>query len=305
MRILVTGAGGMLGHDLVRAATSTGVECVALTHGELDVTDAARAHTVVSAAKPDVLLNCAAWTDVDGAESAVDAAVAANGEGAGNVARAASRAGAWTIQVSTDYVFDGAKRTPYLESDATRPLSAYGTSKLAGESAVAREAPESYTIVRSSWLFGAHGHCFPATILRLAREREELTVVDDQVGRPTFTGHLAGALLTLCETRPLGIVHVAGEGSCSWFELAGEVVAAADLSARVNPGTTAEQGRPASRPPYSVLGTERPDEAPALPHWREGLAAYMTATGATQRATPPALTSSRALTSPHTNRAPG
>jgi dTDP-4-dehydrorhamnose reductase len=233
--------------------------------------------SAVAAASPDVVVNCAAWTDVDGAESAAEAALAVNGPGAGNIAAAATRAGAWTIHVSSDYVFDGAGETPYLESDATNPLSSYGRSKLAGELAVAREAPASHTIVRSSWLFGVHGRCFPATILRLARERSELTVVDDQVGCPTFTGHLSEALMTLCGTRPGGIVHVAGGGSCSWFELAAEVVAAAGLSTRVAPGTTAEQRRPAPRPAYSVLGTERGDEAPALPHWRQGLAAYMAA----------------------------
>jgi dTDP-4-dehydrorhamnose reductase len=274
MRILVTGAGGMLGHDLVSAG---GAECVALTRHELDITDGAAVRAAVAAASPDVVVNCAAWTDVDGAESADEAALAVNGPGAGNVAAAATRAGAWTIHVSSDYVFDGAKGTPYLESDATNPVSSYGRSKVAGELAVAREAPASHTIVRSSWLFGAHGHCFPATILRLAGERSELTVVDDQVGSPTFTGHLSDALITLCGTRPVGIVHVAGGGSCSWYELAGEVVAVAGLSTRVAPGTTAEQGRPAPRPPYSVLATERPDDAPALPHWRAGLAAYMAA----------------------------
>lgn len=277
MRILVTGAGGMLGHDLVSAARAAGFETLAPTHGALDVTDATSLEAAISAASPDVVVNCAAWTDVDGAEAAAGAAQAVNAAGAGAVARAASRVGAWTIQISSDYVFDGAKDTPYLESDATAPLSAYGRSKLAGEAAVAHESPGAHTIVRSSWLFGAHGRCFPVTIQRLASEREELTVVDDQVGCPTFTGHLADALITLCTTRPVGVVHVAGGGACSWFELAGEVIAMSGLAARVKPGTTAEQQRPAPRPRYSALGTERPGDAPALPHWREGLGAYMAA----------------------------
>lgn len=275
MRILVTGAGGMLGQDLVSAANATGPECIALTHSELDITDAADVETAMGAAAPEVVVNCAAWTDVDGAESALEAALAVNGEGAGNVARAAKRAGAHIIHISSDYVFDGAKRSPYVESDATAPMSAYGQTKLAGEQVVAREAPNSHTIVRSSWLFGTHGHCFPATILRLARERAELTVVDDQVGCPTFTGHLAQALLTLCEQRPQGILHVAGGGSCSWFELAGEVIRVAGLSTRVKRGKTADQGRPAPRPAYSVLRSEQ--GAPELPDWREGVQEYMTA----------------------------
>jgi dTDP-4-dehydrorhamnose reductase len=277
MRILVTGAGGMLGHDLMTVADDARVESVGLTRAELDITDAGEVAAAIQDASPDVVVNCAAWTNVDGAESEFDAALAINGEGAGNVAAAARRAGAWTIQLSTDYVFDGRKRTPYLESDPTAPLSGYGRSKVAGEDAVMREAPDAHTTVRSSWLFGAHGHCFPATIRRLADERDELTVVDDQVGCPTFTGHLALALLALAETRPLGVLHVAAGGSCSWFELAAQVVTDAGRSTRVIPGKTTDQSRPAPRPAYSVLGTERDAVAPLLPHWREGLKDYMAA----------------------------
>lgn len=279
MRILVTGAGGMLGHDLVGAASAAGIECVGLTHPELDVADAADVASAIEAAAPDVVINCAALTDVDGAEAEFDGALVINGDGAGNVGAAARRAGAWTIQISTDYVFDGNKRTPYVESDPTGPLSAYGRSKLAAEHAVAREAPDAHTIVRSSWLFGAHGRCFPATILRLAGERDELTVVDDQVGCPTFTGHLAQALLTLAETRPEGVVHVAGAGSCSWCDLAKQVVALAGRATQVTPGRTQDLRRPAPRPGYSVLGTERRAEAPSLPHWRDGLVQYMATRG--------------------------
>jgi dTDP-4-dehydrorhamnose reductase len=278
MRILVTGAGGMLGHDLVEAAQAASVDLTAFTHAELDVVDAGQVERALTAARPDVLVNCAAWTDVDGAESAPDGAHRVNADGARHLARVARRAGVWIIHISTDYVFDGSKRSPYIESDPTAPASAYGRSKLAGEQAVAQAAPEHHTIVRSSWLFGAHGRCFPATILRLAAERDELTVVDDQVGCPTFTAHLAHALLTLCETRPLGVVHVAGEGSCTWYDFAREVVRSAGLSTRVLPGRTAAQHRPAPRPAYSVLGTERPADAPRLPHWRAGLTAYMAAT---------------------------
>jgi dTDP-4-dehydrorhamnose reductase len=279
MRILVTGAGGMLGHDLLDAASAAGVECLGLAHAELDIADAAEVAAAVQKVAPDVVVNCAAWTNVDGAESEFDAARAINGDGAGNVAAAARSAGVWTIHVSSDYVFEGNKRTPYVESDPTGPLSGYGRSKLAGEEAVGREAPNAHTIVRSSWLFGAHGHCFPATIMRLAGERDELTVVDDQVGCPTFTGHLAQALLTLCRTRPLGILHVAGGGSCSWYELAKQVVADTGRPTQVIPGKTSDHPRPAPRPANSVLATEREADAPSLPHWREGLAGYMAARG--------------------------
>jgi dTDP-4-dehydrorhamnose reductase len=156
-------------------------------------------------------------------------------------------------------------------------LSAYGATKLAGEHRVAAAAPSAHTTVRSSWLFGAGGPCFPATIRRLAAERDELKVVDDQVGGPTFTGHLARALIELAHSRPLGIVHVAGGGSCSWFQFAREIVAATRADCQVQPCTTAEFPRPAPRPAYSVLGTERETEIPRLPDWREGLSDYLTA----------------------------
>ena len=268
----------MLGRDLVEAAGSAGHEVVAVDRAEADVTNAAAVVATVRGARPEVVINCAAWTDVDGAESAFDAALAVNGAGAGNVARAAAEHGAWVIHVSTDYVFDGSKREPYLESDAAAPMSAYGRTKLAGETEVRQVAGDRYTIVRSSWLFGAGGPCFPATMLRLAAERDELTVVDDQIGSPTFTGHLAGALLELAATRPLGVVHVAGGGACSWFELARETIRSAALSCDVKPGRTVDLGRPAPRPAYSVLGTERGAVAPRLPDWHDGLAEYLAAT---------------------------
>ncbi len=279
MRLVITGAAGMLGQDLVLAAGRAAHEAVAFSRAELDVTDRAQVDEVVGGAGADVVINCAAWTNVDGAEEALEQAIAVNGAGAGNVARAASAAGAWTIHVSSDYVFDGTKREPYVESDPVAPQSAYGESKLAGEREVAMHAPERHTIVRSSWLFGAHGPCFPATILRLAQERDELKVVDDQVGCPTFTGQLAEALLNLAgrESPPAGIVHVAGGGYGSWYEFAREIVACSGLRCEVKPCITAEMPRPAARPAYSVLGTERGGEAPALPHWREGLAEYLVA----------------------------
>ncbi|HEY8763314.1 MAG TPA: dTDP-4-dehydrorhamnose reductase [Solirubrobacteraceae bacterium] len=277
MRLLITGAAGMLGLD-VAAAAADDHEVFAAPRADLDITDPEALAASVSHARPDAVINCAAYTNVDLAERSIEAACAVNGDGAGNVARAAAAAGAWTIHVSSDYVFDGTKRQPYLESDPVAPASAYGRSKLAGERAVSRSAPGSHTIVRSSWLFGAGGPCFPATIRRLAAERDELSVVDDQRGCPTFTGHLARALLTVAQQRPIGIVHVAGSGDCTWFQFAQEIVARSGSAAEVRPTTTAEMARPAPRPAYSVLGTERAAEAPSLPHWRDGLAEYMTAT---------------------------
>ncbi|HEV3056028.1 MAG TPA: dTDP-4-dehydrorhamnose reductase [Solirubrobacteraceae bacterium] len=273
MRILITGAAGMLGHDVIQAAASH--EVVALSRAELDITDERAVNAAVERVLPDVVVNCAAWTDVDGAESALDDALAVNGVGAGVVAAAASGAGAWTVHVSSDYVFDGSKRSPYVESDPVGPVSAYGHSKLAGEEAVAAAAPDSHTIVRSSWLFGVAGSCFPKTILKLAAERPVLRVVDDQVGCPTYTGHLAGALLDLAERRVPGVVHVAGGGSCSWFEFARAIVSVSGLTSAVEPCSTDEFPRPAPRPAYSVLRSELGDRVPALPPWQEGLSEFM------------------------------
>jgi dTDP-4-dehydrorhamnose reductase len=277
MRLLITGAAGMLGQDVLSAAGAAGHDTVALSRAELDITDFPAVERALTDSAPDVVINCAAWTDVDGAESSEAEAQAVNGRGAGNVARAASAAGAWTIHISSDYVFDGAKRAPYVESDDAHPRSAYGRSKLAGELEVAQEAPARHTIVRSAWLFGAGGPCFPATILRLAAERDRLTVVDDQVGSPTFTGHLAKALVELAsiDPRPVGLAHLAGAGACSWYELARELVTGRGLDTAIVPGRTEDLGRPASRPAYSVLGTERGAQLPALPDWREGVAEYL------------------------------
>jgi dTDP-4-dehydrorhamnose reductase len=282
MRLLVTGAAGMLGQDLVTAAQVAGHDVTALAHGELDVTDAVAVQRAVAGAAPDVVVNCAAWTNVDGAESSAQTAVAVNGEGAGNVAAAAEAAEAWVIQISTDYVFDGRKSAPYVESDPVGPLSQYGISKLAGEREVAARAPKRHTIARTAWLFGAGGPCFPATIMRLAGERDELTVVDDQRGCPTFTGHLARALVGVAVgDPPLGVVHLAGGGACTWYELAREVVGSVRPRCEVKPGRTADVPRPAPRPANSVLVSERGGAAPALPHWREGLSEYLAAKVAT------------------------
>jgi dTDP-4-dehydrorhamnose reductase len=274
MRLLITGAAGMLGQDVLAAAATAGLDALPLTRAQLDITDADAAAAAIAGAGADVVVNCAAWTDVDGSESAPEAARLVNRDGAGNVARAAAEAGAWTIHLSSDYVFDGSKRTPYVESDPVHPLSAYGSSKLAGEAAVAEGAPGAHTVVRSAWLFGAGGRCFPARILELAAERDTLTVVDDQVGCPTFTGHLAEAIVELSRTRPSGVLHVAGGGACSWFEFARAIVSFAGLDCEVEPCATEEMPRPAIRPAYSALGSER-SEAPTLPDWRRGLEQYM------------------------------
>ena len=262
----------MLGQDAVAAARRAGHDATGLTRAELDVTDAAAVRDAIGRAQPAAVINCAAWTDVDGAEAEEAAATAVNGAGAGNVAVAAAAAGALVVHVSTDYVFDGEAREPYLESAAVAPASAYGRSKLAGERAVAQSCPRS-AIVRASWLFGAGGRNFVDTMLRLAGERDELTVVDDQIGCPTFTGHLAPALVEIAERGLTGVLHVAGGGECTWYDLAMAAFEERGLRPTVHRGRTEDLGRPAPRPAYSVLRSER--GAPELPHWREGLKAHL------------------------------
>jgi dTDP-4-dehydrorhamnose reductase len=232
----------------------------ALTRADWDVTSPA---PVMAA--PDLVLHAAAWTDVDGAEVDPQGAAAVNVGGTSNVAAL----GVPLVYFSTDYVFDGRKRRPYVESDGPNPISAYGRSKLHGEAATGGDA----WIVRSSWLFGSTGNNFVRTILRLGAEREELAIVEDQRGCPTYVDHLAAAVRELVEL-PHGIWHLAADGECTWFELAQEIVRAAGLPCRVRPISTAALGRPAPRPAYSVLRSEKA-EAPRLPHWREGLAACL------------------------------
>ena len=258
----------MLGHDVVAAAESAGHDVVALARRDLDIADAGAVRAAVAAARPDAVVNCAGWTDVDGAEADEPGATLINGTGAAHVAAAAP----YVVHVSTDYVFDGTATEPYTEGDPTGPRSAYGRSKLAGEHAVA--AAGEHAIVRSSWLFGPHGKNFVATMLRLASERDELNVVADQIGCPTFTGHLAPALVEIAERGLGGVLHVAGGGSCSWHELARATFEEAGVSATAHPVTTAEFPRPAPRPAWSVLHSNRPD-APVLPAWREGLSSYL------------------------------
>jgi dTDP-4-dehydrorhamnose reductase len=280
--LLITGAGGMLGQALVAEASARGHEHVALDHAGLDVTDAEAVTGAVAQAAPACVINCAAYTDVDGAESDPRGALAVNGAGAGNVARAAAAIGARLLHLSTDYVFDGRARRPYVESDPTGPASSYGASKLAGEREVVAAGAE-HVIVRTSWLFGAGGRNFVDTMLGLGAEREQLDVVSDQVGCPTWTGHLAPALLDLAERDVAGVMHVTGGGSCSWNRFAAEIFTLAGLDCEVVETTTAAAARPAPRPAFSVLGSERSD-APRLPEWREGVRAYLAQRGSLAKA---------------------
>jgi dTDP-4-dehydrorhamnose reductase len=251
-RVVVTGAGGQLGRALSEAFPGSR----GLTRDDWDVT-----LPPPELGDLDLVLHAAAWTDVDGAEADPQGAAAVNVGGTQHV----SELGAPVVYFSTDYVFDGRASRPYVESDAPSPLSAYGRTKLHGEGA----AGERAWIVRTAWLFGATGTNFVRTMLRLGRERDEVAVVDDQRGCPTFVGHLAAATREVVEL-PFGVWHLAAEGDCTWAEFAVAVFEDAGIDCRVRRITAAELGRPAPRPAYSVLRSERP-ETPRLPHWREGL----------------------------------
>ena len=301
MRLMVSGAGGMLGHDVMRAGRRAGHELAGLGRGELDVADGEAAERAVARLRPEAIVNCAAWTDVDGAETNRRQAHAVNADGAGNLARAAASAGVPLVHVSTDYVFSGEAPLdarglprPYMESDPTGPRSVYGHSKLAGEHQVL-VASAAHTIVRSSWLFGVDGHNFVATMLRLAGEQQAggsegagkpprpLRVVSDQTGCPTWTGHLAPALLGLIEREVRGLVHLAGSGQVSWHGFAREVFRQAEVDCLLEPATSAQLARPAPRPAWSAMASERPDVLP-MPDWRDGLAGYLAARAGMMRA---------------------
>jgi dTDP-4-dehydrorhamnose reductase len=273
LRILVAGAGGMLGRDFMMAAREHGHEVVGLDHAALDITDSSSVERAVVLHEPDVVVNCAAFTDVDGAEADEGSAMRVNDEGAALLAAAAASVGAKIVHPSSDYVFDGSSRRPYVESDVTGAISAYGRSKLAGETSVAVSNPRHF-IVRASWLFGIGGKNFVETMLRLGNERPEVLVVSDQVGSPTYTRHLGEGLAQLLEGDEFGIHHMAADGECSWYDFAQEIFDQAGIECRVMAGTTEMLARPAPRPAFSVLGTERSNPI-RLPHWRQGLAEYL------------------------------
>jgi dTDP-4-dehydrorhamnose reductase len=254
---LVTGAFGMLGSDVRITLDAQGIEHTAVGRGDLDLTDDdAVAKAVVG---HDVVVNCAAWTAVDLAEGHEDEAFEVNGVVAGRLARAAAGAGALIVHVSTDYVFDGTARTPYDEDAPLQPQSAYGRTKAAGEVAVREAAPGRHLIVRTAWLYGAHGSCFPRTIARVAREKGSLDVVDDQRGQPTWTRDVADLVVRLVQAEaPSGTWHATSGGETTWFGFAREVVASAGLPPElVSPTDSTAFRRDAVRPAYSVLGHDR------------------------------------------------
>jgi dTDP-4-dehydrorhamnose reductase len=277
----------MLGHDIVRAAERSGDELVLVDLPELDITDAAAVEAMLARLGDeqgglDGIVNCAAWTDVDGAEGKQELAHAVNADGAGVLARGAALVGVRMLHVSTDYVFDGVaplggdgRPRPYVESDPTGPRSVYGSTKLEGERQVLA-ASQRHTIVRTAWLYGADGPNFVETMLRLAQERPAVQVVTDQTGSPTWAGHLAPALLGLLQREVSGLVHMTGAGEVSWNGFAQEIFRQAEVTCTVEPASSAQMERPAPRPGWSALESERDDVVP-MPDWRDGLAGYLAA----------------------------
>ena len=272
--IVVAGARGMLGHDLLELY---GSDARGVYQDEMDITSAVSVEKVLKELRPKVVINAVAYTDVDGCETNQDRAFLVNGEGVLNLARVTAEIGTKLVQVSTDYVFDGSKGTPWLEDDQVNPLSVYGRSKLAGEEN-ARFNPD-HLIVRTQWLYGLHGKNFVETMLRLGKEKDEIGVVHDQIGSPTWTVDLSRAIRALISNDCRGTYHAANAGFCSWCEFAAAIFAESGFDTVVKPLTTSELGRPAKRPLYSVLDCEKlqRDTGFVPEEWREALKKYLNA----------------------------
>lgn len=255
-RWLVLGAGGMLGQDLIAVLADDGENVVGLRRQELDITDEDSVRVAVRSCRPDVVVNCAAWTAVDDAEAHEGEAFRVNGRGAANIAAECAAVGSRLVQISTDYVFGGDARRPYAEHDATEPRTVYGRSKLVGELAVREMLPDASYVVRTAWLYGAHGPSFVRTMIRLERKLPAVDVVDDQWGQPTWTVDVCRQVVALIRSRGApGAYHATSSGEATWFELAREVfrLLGADPD-RVRATTSDAYPRPAPRPAYSVLG---------------------------------------------------
>jgi dTDP-4-dehydrorhamnose reductase len=279
----VTGAGGMLGRAVLARLAATG-DAIAHRRADCDLADAGATQDWFAAHRPNVIVHCAAWTDVDGCESDPERAWRDNATATRNVAQAAAATGAALLHMSTDYVFDGEKPGPYVEDDPPAPLGVYGRTKVAAEEEVRRHAPRAW-IVRTSWLFGAGGRNFVRTIAGLLAERDEIRVVADQVGSPTYTPDLAQCLEAILERGAFGVYHVTNAGACSWFELAAAIAVRLGSAARVVPCTSAEFPRRARRPRNSVLdcGFYRAQGLPAARPWGAALDDYLAVLAAEAR----------------------
>ena len=273
MKVLILGATGLLGQALVREWT--GDEVLAMGSRDVDIRDPAKVREMIGNGRPNWIVLAAAYTDVDGCESHREVAFSVNRDGAVNVAEAARQAGAKLIFLSSDYVFDGKKTSPYEVEDKRNPQSVYGHSKAEAEISLMKILPHC-CIARTSWVFGAGGRCFPDTILRLAANRPALDVVNDQRGCPTYTVDLARAIIQLCRKNAGGIVHVTNAGDCSWFEFAQEIITGARLATEVRPVSSQQMARPAPRPAYSVLSaTSLRRYGIEMPEWKDALGRYL------------------------------
>jgi dTDP-4-dehydrorhamnose reductase len=286
MRVAILGAGGMLGHDLVATAPAE-VTVVPFTHADLDITDAAAVERMLTEQRPEVVINAAAYTQVDKAEDEVELAHRVNAWALGMLGQAAARVGVRVVHFSTDYVFDGTAHTPYTEDTPTNPINQYGLSKLRGEEALRASGAEAL-IIRTQWLFGIHGRSFPRTMWERATAGQKTRVVNDQTGRPTYTPDLAVATWNLLSLRPAGcrkpnIVHVANEGVTTWYDLARVVYGAAGVRDLVSPIATADYPTPARRPAHSALDTGRfeTQTGRCLPSWEHAIGRFLAQIGAT------------------------
>lgn len=276
--VVVIGAAGMLGQDLIPIFQATFGRVLGLDLPEIDISDMNSVkRSLGECPSRSILVNLAAMTDVDGCETNVDEAYRVNAQGPANLATFGAQQGHFLVHISTDYVFDGSKDTPYQENDPRRPMNVYGKSKEQGEEAVRKIVPTHHCVVRTSWLYGPHGKNFVEAILGAASQRDSLDVVDDQRGRPTYTLDLAQAILVLCQRRLEGTYHVANRGTATWYDFAVEILQRAGMShVRVKPTTTEKLGRPAPRPRYSVLDTTLFETVTGmwLRPWQEALADY-------------------------------
>jgi len=273
MKVTILGGTGLLGKALMLAWS--GDEVIGLGARDVDIRDAQKVREVVNATRPDWIILAAAYTDVDGCESNPDLAFSVNRDGAVNVAHAAKEAGARFLFLSSDYVFDGRKTSPYETDDLRNPQSVYGRSKAEAELRLLDVLPDC-CIARTSWLFGKGGKCFPDTILKLAASRPALDVVNDQRGCPTYVADLAAAIIQLCRANASGIVHATNSGDCTWFEFAREIISASGLGTEVRPVNSAQMARPAPRPAYSVLSSRSLQRfGITLPIWQDALRRYL------------------------------
>jgi dTDP-4-dehydrorhamnose reductase len=276
MRVLVLGAGGQLGSELVRAATAGGDEVISARHSDIDITDGARLRDVIRADRPGVVFNAAAYTAVDGAETDTRRAELINGRAVARLAQVCRDLVVPVVHFSTDYVFDGSAREPIPEDAPTGPVSAYGRTKLLGEQALLRSGADAY-LVRTSWVYGHNGANFVKTVLRVTRDKGSMSVVDDQRGSPTWARDLAVASRRLVAAGPPGLYHLTNSGDCTWHEFARAITELAGVDAEIRPITTADYPTPATRPAYSVLANRRWQELgePPLRHWKEALAEFI------------------------------